>query len=151
MFKGLCNFSCLVFLAVVLCVSSAEAKSPTAVAPVVNVVIDVSSQSMSVKVNGWPYASWKVSTARPGYHTPRGSFGVQRTARVYFSKKYDNSPMPNAVFFHYGFAIHGTYYVKNLGRPASHGCVRISPTNSAQLYGLVQKYGSSVTRITIVD
>jgi lipoprotein-anchoring transpeptidase ErfK/SrfK len=151
MFKGLHVFPCLVFLAVVLCVSSADAKSTVAVAPVVNVVIDVSSQSMSVKVNGWPYASWKVSTARPGYHTPRGSFGVQRTARVYFSKKYDNSPMPNAVFFHYGFAIHGTYYVKNLGRPASHGCVRISPTNSAQLYGLVQKYGSSATRITIVD
>jgi lipoprotein-anchoring transpeptidase ErfK/SrfK len=139
------------FLAVVLCVSQVEAKARVVVPPIVNVVIDVSSQSMFVKVNGWPYGSWKVSTARPGYHTPRGSFGVQRTARVYFSKKYDNAPMPNAVFFHYGFAIHGTYHIKNLGRPASHGCVRISPTNSAQLYGLVQKYGPSATRITIVD
>jgi lipoprotein-anchoring transpeptidase ErfK/SrfK len=139
------------FLTVVLCVSQVAAKAHVVVPPIVNVVIDVSSQSMFIKVNGWPYGSWKVSTARTGYHTPRGSFGVQRTARVYFSRKYDNAPMPNAVFFHYGFAIHGTYHIKNLGRPASHGCVRISPTNSAQLYGLVQKYGPSATRITIVD
>ena len=106
---------------------------------------------MFVKVNGWPYGSWKVSTARSGYHTPRGSYRVQRTARVYFSKKYDNAPMPNSVFFYGGYAIHGTYHIKNLGRPASHGCVRLAPKNAAALYALVQRHGSRSTRITIVD
>ncbi len=85
--------------------------------PAVNVVIDISSQSMSVKVNGWPYGRWKVSTARSGYYTPRGTFRVQRTAKVYYSRKYDNSPMPNSVFFKGGYAIHGSYYVRSLGRP----------------------------------
>jgi lipoprotein-anchoring transpeptidase ErfK/SrfK len=119
--------------------------------PAVNVVIDISSQSMSVKVNGWPHGRWKVSTARSGYYTPRGTFRVQRTAKVYYSRKYDNSPMPNSVFFKGGYAIHGSYYVRSLGRPASHGCVRLLPANAARLYNLVQKYGSKSTRITIVD
>ncbi len=119
--------------------------------PAVNVVIDISSQSMSVKVNGWPYGRWKVSTARSGYYTPRGTFRVQRTAKVYYSRKYDNSPMPNSVFFKGGYAIHGSYYVRSLGRPASHGCVRLHPSNAAKLYNLVQKYGPKSTRITVVN
>ena len=138
-------------VSILLLVSNAGAKPRVGYDPAINVIIDISSQTMSVKVNGWYYGHWKVSTARPGYHTPRGSFHGQRLERVYYSKKYDNAPMPNAVFFHYGFAIHGTYYVRNLGRPASHGCVRLSPANSAQLFKLVQKYGLRSTRIVIVD
>ena len=119
--------------------------------PAVNVVVDISSQTMSVKVNGWYYGRWKVSTARSGYYTPRGTFRVQRTAKVYYSRKYDNSPMPNSVFFKGGYAIHGSYYVRSLGRPASHGCVRLHPSHAAKLYDLVRKYGSGSTRVTIVD
>ena len=151
MFKGFCAVASFAILSAFLWVFPAEAKQRIAVPPVVSVVIDVSSQSMLVKVNGWHYGSWKVSTARKGYHTPRGTFRAVRTAKIYYSKKYENAPMPNSVFFHYGFAIHGTYYVKNLGRPASHGCVRLSPANSAALYGLVNRYGTKATRITIVD
>ena len=151
MFKRLSFFVSFTVVTFLLFLSPAEAKPRVSYEPTVSVVIDISSQSMSVKVNGWYYGHWKVSTARPGYHTPRGSFRGQRLARVYYSKKYDNAPMPNAVFFHYGFAIHGTYYVRNLGRPASHGCVRLSPANSAQLFNLVQKYGLGSTRIVIVD
>ena len=141
-------------LAIVFCFASpAEAKPWIAYAPgpAVSVVIDISSQSMSVKVHGWYYGNWKVSTARSGYYTPRGTFRVQRTAKVYYSRKYDNSPMPNSVFFKGGYAIHGSYYVRSLGRPASHGCVRLHPTNAARLYNLVQKYGSRSTRVTIID
>ena len=151
MFKGSYAVASVALISFSLCVFPAEAKRRAAPLPIVNVVIDVSSQSMSVRVKDWPYGYWKVSTARPGYHTPRGTFRAQRTAKVYFSKKYDNAPMPNAVFFHYGFAIHGTYFVKNLGRPVSHGCVRLSPANSVAFYDLVRKYGLSATRITIVD
>jgi lipoprotein-anchoring transpeptidase ErfK/SrfK len=112
---------------------------------------DISSQSMSVRVNGWPSGSWRISSARAGYHTPRGSYRVTRTAAVYFSKKYDNSPMPHSVFFYGGYAIHGTYHVGALGRPASHGCIRVSPANAAKLYALVREYGAARTRITITD
>ncbi len=138
-------------LAILVSLLPVEAKQREAAPGAISVVIDVSSQSMLVKVNGWHYGRWKVSTARSGYHTPRGSYRVQRTARVYFSKKYDNAPMPNSVFFHGGYAIHGTYHVKNLGRPASHGCVRLAPQNAAALYNLVQKYGRGSAKITIVN
>ena len=99
----------------------------------------------------FPYGYWKVSTARRGYYTPRGSYSVKRMAKVYYSRKYDNSPMPNSIFFHGGYAIHGSNYVKSLGRPASHGCVRLHPSNAARLYALVQRYGASRTRVTLVN
>ena len=141
----------IVIGAVLLVASPGEARSSARYAPTVNVVVDISSQTMSVNVNGWYYGRWKVSTARPGYYTPRGVYRVQRTARVYYSRKYDNAPMPNSVFFKGGYAIHGSYHVKALGRPASHGCVRLHPNNAARLYNLVQKYGRGSTRITIVN
>jgi lipoprotein-anchoring transpeptidase ErfK/SrfK len=117
----------------------------------VSVTIDISSQSMAVNVGGLPYGRWKVSTARSGYWTPRGSFRPTRLHKVYYSKKYDNAPMPNSVFFYHGYAIHGTNHIKRLGSPASHGCVRLAPGNAAKLYGLVQKHGMRSVRITIVD
>ncbi len=121
------------------------------VAPVVKVNVDISSQVMTVSVAGVPYASWKVSSGRSGFETPRGSYRVGRMARTYFSRKYDNAPMPNAMFFHHGYAIHGTYAVKALGRKASHGCIRLAPGNAAALFNLVSRHGGSRTRVTITN
>ena len=119
--------------------------------PIVVAKIDVSSQTMSVSVNGFPYAYWRVSTARKGYYTPRGNFGVTRMAQIYYSKKYDNAPMPNSIFFRGGYAVHGTGHIRSLGRPASHGCVRLAPANAAKLYALAIKYGPRRTRIMVVE
>ena len=47
--------------------------------------------------------------------------------------------MPYSIFFLRGYAIHGSYETKYLGRPASHGCVRLHPANAAALYSLVQQ------------
>jgi lipoprotein-anchoring transpeptidase ErfK/SrfK len=115
----------------------------------VAVRIDISNQVMSVTVNGWPYATWRVSTARRGYWTPRGSYRPFLLKRMHYSRKYDNSPMPHSIFFKGGYAIHGTGYVRYLGRPASHGCVRLAPANAARLYSLVQQYGLRDTQIYI--
>lgn len=120
-------------------------------APEVEIVIDISSQSMTVDVNGWTYSHWKVSTAREGYYTPRGTWRPFQLKEMHYSKKYDNSPMPHSIFFLGGYAIHATYYTKQLGKPASHGCVRLHPQNAARLYKLVEKHGVQVTRITITD
>lgn len=117
----------------------------------VSVRIDISSQTMSVSVNGWPYASWRVSTARSGYWTPRGAFRPFLLKRMHYSRKYDNSPMPHSIFFKGGYAIHGTGYVRALGRPASHGCIRLAPGNAARLFSLVQQYGKGDTRIVITN
>ncbi|HSI42193.1 MAG TPA: L,D-transpeptidase [Xanthobacteraceae bacterium] len=111
--------------------------------------IDLSSQRMVVSVDGLPRYAWNISTARPGYRTPVGTYRPQRLYRSYFSKKYDNAPMPYSIFFHGGYAIHGTSYLGQLGQPASHGCVRLAPGNAAALYALVRSKGPRNTRIVI--
>jgi lipoprotein-anchoring transpeptidase ErfK/SrfK len=111
--------------------------------------IDISAQRMDVFVDGWRQYTWPVSTARPGYRTPTGAFRAQRLEKTWFSRKYDNSPMPNSVFFYGGFAIHGTNYVSRLGTPASHGCVRLHPANAATLFSLVRANGMASTEIIV--
>ena len=120
-----------------------------ALPPIVVANISIASQTMSVSVNGWPSGYWRISSARAGYHTPRGSYRATRIARTYFSKKYDNAPMPYSVFFYGGYAIHGTGHLSALGRPASHGCVRLHPSNALSFYEMVAEYGQSRTRINI--
>ena len=111
--------------------------------------IDRSSQRMSVIVNGEPRYNWRVSTARRGYITPPGTYHPQMMARRWFSREYYNSPMPHAIFFRGGFAIHGTYEIARLGGPASHGCVRLDPGNAAILYGIVEREGMGATTIVV--
>ncbi|WMS41026.1 L,D-transpeptidase [Acuticoccus sp. MNP-M23] len=115
----------------------------------VSATVDLSTQQMYVSIGGKPAYTWAVSTGRKGYRTPTGSYRPTRMYRKYFSRKYNNSPMPHSIFFRGGYAIHGTGYVKNLGRPASHGCVRLAPGNARTLYNLVRKYGRGNTSIRI--
>jgi len=113
------------------------------------VQIDKSSQRMAVSVDGMTRYNWPISTGRSGYGTPDGVYHPQLMARRWFSRKYYNSPMPHAIFFYGGFAIHGTYELSRLGGPASHGCVRLHPSNAAKLFSLVAHSGPRNTRIEI--
>ena len=113
--------------------------------------IDISSQTMTVRRHGEMIHSWKVSTARRGYVTPRGSWRPTRLHRMWHSRKYDMTPMPYSVFFRGGYAIHGTGAIRQLGRPVSHGCIRLSTANAAAFYSLVREFGRGNTRITVVD
>jgi lipoprotein-anchoring transpeptidase ErfK/SrfK len=113
------------------------------------VQIDKSSQRMAVSIDGMTRYNWPVSTGRSGYGTPSGVFHPQLMARRWFSRKYYNSPMPHAIFFYGGFAIHGTYELSRLGGPASHGCVRLHPSHAAALFALVERNGPHHTRIEI--
>src|ERR1700731_3298539 len=113
------------------------------------VQIDKSSQRMAVSVDGAMRYEWPVSPGRNGYGTPSGTFHPQSMARHYFSRKYYNAPMPHAIFFHSGFAIHGTNDLARLGGPASHGCVRLHPSHAAALFALVGRQGPQNTRIEI--
>jgi len=115
------------------------------------VVIQVNkaTQRMTVVRDGQPIYQWAVSTGRAGYGTPSGVFGPQRMARSWFSHAYYNSPMPHSIFFHGGYAIHGSYAINRLGGPASHGCIRLHPSNAATLFSLVSHEGPGRTRIVI--
>ena len=129
------------YLACGLCCGRAEA------AVVVN--IDRASQTMEVSVDGMQRYNWRVSTARRGYITPPGTYRPQMMARRWFSRLYYNSPMPYSIFFHGGYAIHGTYEISRLGGPASHGCVRLDPDHAAILFELVEREGMSRTTIVV--
>jgi len=116
-----------------------------------SVVVRISrfSQTMSVSVDGGYRYTWPVSTGKPGYGTPAGVFHPQSMAARWFSRRYYNSPMPHAIFFYGGFAIHGSYDIARLGGPASHGCVRLHPAHAAVLFGLVQRQGMRNTTIVV--
>lgn len=126
----------LAFAAMLLCAGAAEAR--------VRIHINLSSQTMHVDSASGSY-SWPVSTARSGYYTPRGSFAPTGMKRMHYSRKYHMSPMPHSIFFRGGYAIHGSYATGSLGRPASHGCVRLAPGNAAALYQMVQREGASIS------
>lgn len=109
--------------------------------------INLSEQMMHVYVNGAQRYVWPVSTARRGYVTPVGTYRPQRLEPIWYSRKYDNSPMPHSIFFRGGYAIHGTNSIRRLGTPASHGCVRLHPSNAATLYSLISQSRGSTTII----
>ncbi len=117
----------------------------------VRIRVDKSSQTMTVAVDGWSQYQWPVSTAKRGYYTPTGSWRPTRLERSWYSRKYDNAPMPNSIFFTGGYAIHGTTHVGQLGRPASRGCIRLHPAHARELFALVRQYGARNTRITITN
>ena len=93
--------------------------------------VDITRQTMTVSQNGIVRYQWKVSTGRSGFGTPTGNYKAKWLSKNHRSRKYNNAPMPYAVFFKGGYAIHGTFETKRLGRPASHGCVRLDPRTAA--------------------
>jgi hypothetical protein len=102
--------------------------------------VDKSARRLSVAIDGSLRYQWPVSTALWGYSTPNGSYRPERLARKWFSRKYDWSPMPYSIFFDCGYAIHGSYEIAHLGRPASHGCIRLHPQNAATLFALIKEH-----------
>jgi L,D-transpeptidase catalytic domain len=114
------------------------------------IYIDKTDQQMTVSLDGVERYRWPVSTGRAGYSTPSGTYTPTSMNEIWYSKEWDNAPMPHAIFFmRDGHAIHGSYEVNNLGRPVSHGCVRISPGNAAILYDLVQENGMENTKVVL--
>lgn len=99
--------------------------------------IDLSSQRMDVYVDGKRAYTWRVSTGKSGYRTPTGTFRPKRMKRVHYSNRFNDAYMPNSIFFLGGYAIHGTAATGSLGRPVSHGCVRLSQGNAKRLYNMV--------------
>lgn len=118
--------------------------------PIVVASIDKTSQEMTVFVDGVEKYRWPVSTGIPGYATPSGTFDASSMNKIWYSKQWDNAPMPHAVFFtKKGHAIHATNETKRLGRPASHGCVRLSPKNAETFFDLVKESGLKRTEVVL--
>jgi len=110
----------------------------------VRISIDLDAQRLTATRDDGGTVVWKISSGRPGYETPTGHFSVMRLDADHYSDEYDQAPMPYAMFFSpRGLAIHGSYE-RGLGRPRSHGCVRLSVANAQKLFGWVEKEGATV-------
>nr|WP_272211334.1 L,D-transpeptidase [Marinicella sp. W31]MDC2877221.1 L,D-transpeptidase [Marinicella sp. W31] len=134
-------------------VANAARKSGDAIFDSGKVVAAVSlrSQTMKVIVGGHERYEWPVSTGAGGYSTPEGIYGAEWLSRNHRSRKYNNAPMPYAIFFHHGYAVHGTDQLSRLGAPASHGCIRLHPENAALLFGLAEAMGLENVTVVVGD
>lgn len=111
--------------------------------------IDLTNQTVTISEHGNSLHVWKISSGTQDFRTPTGTFRPQWMAKMWYSKKYDDAPMPHSVFFKDGVALHATQATHLLGRPASHGCVRLAPKNAEKFYALVQKHGMTQTQIHV--
>lgn len=113
--------------------------------------VSVETQTMHVYIDGRVEYEWPVSTARAGKYTPRGEWTPQWLSRHHRSSRYNNAPMPWAIFYDGDYAIHATFDTHRLGRPASAGCVRLHPDNAQLLFGMVQEQGLESLRVVVTD
>ena len=104
---------------------------------------------MTVIYRGAVIHNWKVSTARRGKVTPLGTWTAKWLSRNHRSSRYNNAPMPYAIFYNGNYAVHGTDQISRLGTPASAGCIRLHPDNAARLFALAQQVGLRNTRIVV--
>ncbi len=107
----------------------------------VQVTISRSAQRLAVYRNGVRIGGSDVSTGRPGYRTPTGTFAIIEKKVVHYSSTYGNAPMPFMQrLTSRGVALHaGTLP----GHPASHGCIRL-PSDFAPLLFEVTRIGTPV-------
>jgi lipoprotein-anchoring transpeptidase ErfK/SrfK len=127
-----------------------ELSLPPPPAPITLVLkADLKRQRLTVIEDGEVEHVWPISSGRAGYATETGTFRPKWASRMHYSKQYDLAPMPHAVFFNKGTAFHATQAVRYLGRPASHGCIRLSPRNARKLFRLVHRHGFYQTRVVV--
>lgn len=113
--------------------------------------VSIADQTMEVYREGQLIYTWLVSTAKEGKVTPIGNYAPEFLSRHHKSRKYNNAPMPFAIFYDGDYAIHGTDQISRLGKPASHGCVRLDPKNAEILFDIVKASGMDSLRVEIVQ
>jgi lipoprotein-anchoring transpeptidase ErfK/SrfK len=140
-----------IFAALVLGISIAAFGSQAALAERVVARVSISSQMMKVYHEGRLLFEWPVSTAKAGKITPTGIYTPEVLSKNHRSRRYNNAPMPFAIFYDGHYAIHGTDQIKRLGQPASQGCVRLHPDNAAILFQMVRAEGMENMRVVIAE
>jgi ankyrin repeat protein len=99
------------------------------------VVVDLSSQRVTLFENGVATYSTACSTGRSGYRTPTGEYVISDQNRHHTSTIYHSS-MP--FFQRFSFAAFGLHQGHLPGYPASHGCIRLSYEGARYLFGKLE-------------
>ena len=94
--------------------------------------IDLSSQRAFVYRGGRLIGISTISSGKPGYETPTGTFTVLQKEKIHHSNLYDDAPMPYMERLAWsGLALHAGHL---RGYPASHGCIRLPMGFAAALF-----------------
>ena len=95
-------------------------------------VVNISTQKVTLYSNGTRVAQGPVSTGMPGHPTPMGVFSIIEKDRYHHSNIYSGAPMPFMQRITWsGVAIHEGVLP---GHPASHGCIRTSHDFAQKLW-----------------
>lgn len=109
----------------------------------VRITIYLSRQKVNVQAPDFD-DTFPISSGLPPEFTTPGSgncYAPDFIEEMHYSSLYSSAPMPTSIFFNGNIALHGTLAEHQLGRPASHGCVRMARAHARQVYDLVKKYG----------
>lgn len=110
--------------------------------------VSIKEQSLVAYVGRRPVYVTLVSTGRSGLMDPektdatvRGSFMIyQKDVSSTMDGDEDRSDsfnlhdVPFVQYFHKGYALHGTYWHDDFGKPRSHGCVNLAPADAAWVF-----------------
>ncbi len=103
--------------------------------------INVSAQTITAYEGTVPLKSVRVSTGVARTPTVLGTYKIYRkhalmrmTGGTPGIDYYDLPNVPWSMFFYKGYAIHGTYWHNNFGRPMSHGCVNLTKEDAKWFY-----------------
>jgi lipoprotein-anchoring transpeptidase ErfK/SrfK len=122
--------------------------------------VSLAEQKLYLYENGILIDTFKISSGDRKHKTP--SMDRKFTGRMYkkyTSKKFPGGNymglgnMPYVMFIRGGYAIHGTTpgNFALLGKPASHGCIRLHPDHAKVFYELIEKNGVENVWITVVE
>ena len=66
--------------------------------------IDKTNQKMTVFLDGIETYVWSISTGKGGYSTPSGTYTATSMNEIWYSKQWDNAPMPHSIFLYEGWS-----------------------------------------------
>ncbi|GBD08744.1 hypothetical protein HRbin22_00985 [Candidatus Thermoflexus japonica] len=100
------------------------------------ILVDLSDQELMAYEGETIVLRTKVSTGRPRTPTVIGTFRIylKLRAQAMTGPGYRLPNVPYVMYFYQGYALHGTYWHNNFGRPMSHGCVNLPTPIAEQLY-----------------
>jgi lipoprotein-anchoring transpeptidase ErfK/SrfK len=101
--------------------------------------VNLTTQYMVVYRGSTVIGESLVSTGRPGYETPTGTFSILRklTSETMSGPGFYYPDVPWVMYFtNNGHAIHGAYWHTNFGTPGSGGCVNVPVSFGEWLYGV---------------
>lgn len=104
--------------------------------------VDLSEQRTTAYEGATPIKNFLIASGMAGYETPVGEYAIWlrvRSQTMQGGSKADGSyyNLPNVEwvsYFYQDYALHGAYWRKVFGAPASHGCVNMTNADAQWVY-----------------